>query len=149
MKSMTPRKRLGILICAAMLAVFMVPAFSLAAQSVSDKAEQITGPQTPTVTMRDWKNSTIDERYSFLAGFSTLLELERGWQGDTPLPIKQSLIGSWAKGLSNVSIRQMDAAVNEYVHSSGADMNRLVVDYLWFTFVQPKIGKAASNVSQK
>lgn len=145
MNPITVRKRLGILACAAMLAAFMLPAFSGAAQSVANKAEQIPGPQTPTVTMRDWKNSTADERYSFLAGFSTMLELERGWQGDSPLPIKQSLIGSWAKGLANVSIRQMDAAIAEYSAANADDADRLVVDFLWYHFVQPKIGKAAAD----
>lgn len=95
--------------------------------------------------MGDWRNSTTEERYSFLAGFCTMLELERAWQGENLLPIKQSLIGSWADGLSGVSIREMDEAVNNHLQSEETSDDRLVVDFLWYHFVQPKISKTMGN----
>ena len=133
-------------VCAATL-VLAAPAFAQTTQSVSDKVEAAPGTTTPTVTMKTWKMSSEAERYSFLAGFVTMLELEREWQGANAVPIKQSLIGSWSQGLSNVSIRTMDEDIEAYINSSDANMDRLVVDFLWFNYVQPtvteKIGKAA------
>ena len=114
-------------------------AFPALAQSGVPAAESVKADQLPALRLTHWKASTVDEQNAFLFGFATMLDLEKEWQGKKPLGIKQSLTGSWVKGLSGVTVKQMREAVDGYIAANPQDGERQVVEVLWFHFVQPKL----------
>ncbi len=96
----------------------------------------------PLVTLRHWKESTPSERYSFLIGFVTMLELEKEWQGKDGralLPFDQSLTGSWVRGFENRPLNELYNGLNQYLAAHPGDLKRPVAEVMWFLFVQPRL----------
>ncbi|MDR2945501.1 MAG: hypothetical protein LBV79_01975 [Candidatus Adiutrix sp.] len=98
----------------------------------------------PLVTMGHWKESKPNERYAFLVGLVTMLEIEKEWQlksGKKLMPMKQSLTGSWVRGFEDLPLKEMYDGLNRYVVEHPGDLERPVAEVLWFSFVQPKLAK--------
>lgn len=124
---------LALFVC---LAAAPAPVFGAApdgAKATAQEASQVA------VSLKTWKDSTEQERYGFLVGFMSMLELEKKWQGEKPLPLKQSLVPSWSRGLSDVTLKQIHDTINEYIAANPGDMDRQVVEVMWFKFAQPKV----------
>ena len=141
----------GRYVAACALSLFLlVPASGYAADAAGTQIgdANVTGLEAtsmPIVRMKHWKESTPQERYSFLVGFTTMLELEKEWQGQTALPLRQSLTGSWVKGLSGVKLEQIASSIDKHIMTNPDDMDRSVVEYMWFTFVQPKLTEKVND----
>lgn len=105
----------------------------------------------PVVTLKLWQDSAPNERYAFLIGFVSMLELEKEWQGDNPVPFKQSLINTWVKGLDGITVKDMYTDIENHIKSNPDDMNRPVIQVLWNDFVQPKVSEiiASAKASEK
>lgn len=98
----------------------------------------------PVVTLQMWDSSSEQEQYAFLAGVISMFELEKEWQGQKGLlPLSQSMIGSWGKGMDGMSITRIRSTVNNYSMNHPKEKNRLVLDVLWGEFVQPQLKKTA------
>ena len=103
----------------------------------------------PAVTLKLWSESSEQEQYSFLAGFASMVELEKEWQGQNGmLPLSQSMIGSWAMGMDGMTIKSLRNAVNSYAANNPNEKDKLVLEVLWLDLVQPKI-KATATATEK
>ena len=120
-------------------AVFMVPVDSFAEEAPQGhiKSEEVT--DTPTVTLERWQNANEDERYSFLVGFMTMLDIEHSWQGDHPRPYKESLIGCWYQGLKGMTYKEVYTAIQDYIAAHPGDLELPLPQVIWFELVQPKV----------
>ena len=101
-----------------------------------------TGPKlsAPAVTLKVWQDSSEQEQIAFLAGFISMLELEKEWQGQKAiLPLHQSLAGSWATGLAGHKLQDIHKTVNTYIAANPGKMDKMVVEVMWYELVQPKI----------
>ena len=94
---------------------------------------------TPTVTLQRWQNATEDERYSFLVGFVTMLDIEHSWQGDNPRPYKESLIDCWYQGLKGTTYKELYAVIENYIAAHPGDLELPLPQVIWFEVVQPKV----------
>ena len=98
----------------------------------------------PIITLKLWSDSSEQEQYAFLAGFVSLLELEKEWQGQKGiLPLKQSMVGSWGMGMDGMSLKAIRGIVNNYIANNPNEKDKLVLEVLWRECVQPKIKEAA------
>lgn len=103
------------------------------------------GPQeigVPLVTLKHWKDSTPGERYSFLIGFVTMLELEKEWQGQDGrelLPFDRSLVGGWVRGFENRPLTEIYNGLNRYITDKPGDLDRPAAEVMWFLFAQPRM----------
>ena len=131
---MVQKGNLVILLSLLVALLLAVPA--LADTSLSDK---INTGHISGVTVQVWKDSSDQEQKAFLLGFMTMLEMEKRWQGKNQLPFKQSLVSSWSMGLSDLTFDQIDATLDNYAINNPQDMQRQVVEVLWFQLVQPKL----------
>lgn len=143
MKRMSARFLVGAL-ALLLTCVFLTPAPTASAQDFAYRKE-VPGMDSkavvPLVTLRHWKESKPNERYAFLVGFVTMLEIEKEWQlknGKKVLPMKQSLTGQWVTGFENVPLKEIYDGVNQHIASKPGDLDRPVAEVLWFNFVQPK-----------
>jgi|GEM_PF-2756667 hypothetical protein len=96
----------------------------------------------PLVTLKHWKDSTPGERYSFLIGFVTMLELEKECQGRNGrelLPFEQSLIGAWVRGFENRPLAEIYNGLNRFIADNPGDLDRPVALVMWFLFAQPRM----------
>ncbi len=131
------KSRIGIPLLALLVCLAAVPAFAAAPDP--GKVRQLQANNIPLVSLNTWKDSTEQERYGFLVGFVTMMELERQWQGQNPLPLKLSLVQSWSKGFEGVTLKQIHDTLDEYIAANPKDLDRQVVEVLWFKFAQPKV----------
>jgi len=97
----------------------------------------------PLVTLEHWRDSSPGERYAFLIGFVTMLELEKEWQGKVNdgrlLPLKESLVASWVEGFAHRPLAEIYNGINRHLSLYPGDLKRPVAEVMWFTFVQPRL----------
>ena len=100
------------------------------------------------VQMRHWQDSGKTEKQAFLAGMLTMLELEKEWQrrdGRKPLPFDKSLNGAWVHGLNGQTVDSLITVLDAYAKDKPQDMNRPVVEVLWYLYAQPAKDAAAKG----
>lgn len=96
----------------------------------------------PSLTLQNWQASAKSEKLSFLFGLATMVELEKEWQGDQPLPISQSLNQSWVRGLDGVSLGTISAALDKYADEHPTLSQMSVLEALGRIYVRPKLNDA-------
>ncbi len=102
----------------------------------------------PLITMADWQKSSEAERYAFLAGFGSMLEAEKHWQNERHgqlLPFEDSLIGSWSRGFKKLRLKDVYKRLNEYLAENPQDLQRPLVEVMWFEFAQPTVKEKISR----
>ncbi len=105
--------------------------------------------EAPVVTLEHWRDSTPGERYAFLIGFVTMLELEKEWQGRDGrgvLPFEESLVGGWAEGLAHRPLTEIYNGLNGYLAGHPGDLERPVAEVMWFLFVRPRQTEPTGNI---
>lgn len=98
--------------------------------------------EVPLVTLQHWRDSTAGERYSFLIGFVTMLELEKEWQGRVGgriMPFEQSLVESWTIGFANRPLSEIYNGLNQYLAAHPDELDRPVAEVMWFIYVKPRL----------
>lgn len=126
--------------CIAVAAICLVaPMAQGAGKSLDKQVADSSAVHFPFIQLHHWKNTPAPERHAFLAGFVSMLELERLWQGPNALPVNRSVVGTWVKGLSNVTLRDMDASLNQYIKTHPNDMDKSVLEILGLVYVRPKL----------
>lgn len=131
---MSATRRLFLSLTILTLGLFMVCASSFAqeADSMEKTVVSFKAPQ-----LKDWQNAAENERYAFLVGVVTMFEAEREWQGPKALPITQSTVGLWAKGLVGVTFKDMHDAIDAYIAENPGDMDEQVLTVLGRVYVRP------------
>lgn len=139
------------IVCLAATALisFAPPTASAAQDLVSVSSGTVSAISVPAVQLKHWKDSTVQERHSFLMGFIGMLEIERAWQGKNELPITQSTVSSWCRGLVGVTIPEMDNALNTYIMEHPKAMERTVIETLGRIYVRPKLSKSERDDAAK
>lgn len=115
------------------------PAWS---KSKTPPAPQTTYSQAstlPAVTVSHWRKTAEREKQAFLLGFISMLDLEKEWQGGQLLPMKDSLIGNWSRGLNGLTISQIAQGIDEYIAANPGQPDKPVLEVMWFKFVQPTV----------
>jgi hypothetical protein len=109
-------------------------------------------PEVPVVTLQHWRDSTPGERYAFLIGFVTMLELEKEWQGRDGRALKpfdESLVGDWVTGLAHRPLTEMYHALNQPVAGHPGDLHRPAAEVMWFLFVRPRQAEPTENAGPR
>ena len=103
----------------------------------------------PEIKLKHWKASSHSEKMSFLIGFTTMIELEREWQGENPLPIEQSTVGSWARGLADIKLSEICTSLDQYAEQNPDENEKNILLVLSELYVQPKLTDAETNAAKK
>lgn len=115
----------------ALAAVFLV-----AAQTPARAMEK----SFPVITGENWVNATPQERLAFIAGLTTMIELEKEVQGPTPPADERSLIPGWVSGLSRFSLKEIVTALDDVYQKRPELKSRPVVEVLWEQVAYPQTG---------
>lgn len=134
--------------------VIWIPLAVLAASACSDQSAppaerpfEVDAPEAqsgsvPVVTLEHWRDSTPNERYAFLIGFVTMLEMEKEWQGDKPLTIGYSITASWVRGLAGKTLGDLSKALDDYIAQHPDDTESSVIGVLGRIYVSPALTPA-------
>ncbi len=94
----------------------------------------------PVVTGEHWVNATPMERLSFIAGLTTMIELEKEVQGANPPADQRSLVPAWISGLSRFTLKDIVLALDDVYTKKPELKSKPVVEVLWFEVAFPKPG---------
>ena len=91
----------------------------------------------PVITGDNWVNATPAERLSFIAGLTTMIELEKEVQGTAPPQGQKSLIPGWVSGLSRFQLKDIVAALDDVFKKKPELKQKPVVEVLWYEVAFP------------
>lgn len=103
----------------------------------------------PPLTLQHWQESAKNEKLAFLFGVASMIELEKEWQGDNPLPLSKSLNHTWVRGLAGVSLTDMLASLDNYAKENPSLAQMHVMEALGRIYVRPKLTEAEIKQTQK
>lgn len=95
----------------------------------------------PVITGEHWMNATPQERLSFIAGMTTMIELEKEVQGATPPADQKSLIPAWVSGLSRFKLKEIVDELDKVYTQKPELKAKPVVEVLWYEVAFPKTDK--------
>jgi hypothetical protein len=116
--------------------ILLSPSGSSRAANTLDEAQVV---DCPVVLLKHWQAANQTEKMSFLLGFVTMLEMDKEWQGQKPLPITASINQSWVRGLADVTFGQMAKRLDEYVAAHPDKLDMPLVEALGRIYVVPKM----------
>ena len=134
---MRTTRRLLLSLTAVTIGMCMVCAPGFAKEPGSDSTIDKTVVSFKAPQLKDWQNAAENERYAFLIGVVAMFEAEREWQSPKMLPVKQSTIGVWNKGLTGVTFRDMHDAIDAYIKAHPEAMDEQVLMVLGRIYVAP------------
>lgn len=143
------RSAYRMMFCFAAVALVALTPLAVSAQGQGKGAGSVSAIAVPAVQLKHWENSTVQERRAFLMGFVSMLEMERAWQGKTEVPITQSTVSTWCRGLTGVTIPEMDNALNEYIKDNPKASERTVIEALGRIYVRPKLSQKERGEAAK
>jgi len=86
-------------------------------------------------------NATPEERLAFIAGLTTMIEMEKEVQGIAPLNDQRSLIPAWVKGLSRFKLKDIVTALDDVFKKKPEMKSKPVVEVLWYEVAYPQTDK--------
>lgn len=92
----------------------------------------------PVITGENWMNASPDERLAFIAGLTTMIEMEKEVQGISPLKDQHSLIPAWVKGLSRFKLKDIVVALDDVFKKKPELKSKPVVEVLWYEVAFPQ-----------
>ncbi len=95
----------------------------------------------PVVTGEHWVNASPDEKLAFIAGLTTMIELEKEVQGNTPPENQRTLIPAWVSGLSRFTLKDIVAKLDDVFKNKPELKAKPVVEVLWYEVAFPKNDK--------
>jgi len=120
------------------LAVLLAVFFLVASAPERAQAQELT---FPVITGEHWMNATPEERLAFIAGLTTMIEMEKEVQGISPLNDQRSLIPAWVKGLSRFKLKDIVAALDDVFKKKPEMKSKPVVEVLWYEVAFPQTDK--------
>lgn len=127
-------------VCAAFAVLLLLCGPGL--QSARADLADVSAVSCPVLTLKHWQASSDNEKMAFLLGLASMLELERWWQNDQPLPISSSITQSWVRGLAGKTLGQMAAALDDYVAKHPDRLDESVLRTLGRMYVRPVLSPA-------
>ena len=139
MKQLMRLSMLAALVCSLALPALASPAQAASSGQSLAKVEAVG---CPILRLEHWQRSTTEEKMAFLLGFASMLELEKEWQYTPSLPLSQSTVGSWVRGLDGVTLGDMCRALDTYAARNPDKLDRSVLETLGIIYVKPKLTPA-------
>lgn len=111
---------------------------ALAVISGLARAEEI-----PLVTGEHWAKSSEEMKKAYLVGIANIVQIEMAFEGATPVPDAQSILPRMVKGMKGQTLDGVREALNKWYAAHPAQMQRPVIETIWFEVVVPGLKKTS------
>jgi len=91
----------------------------------------------PLVTGEQWTHSTEQLKKTYLIGMVNVMKVETAYHGAKPPAEDQSFIPRFAKGMKGQTLDTVREALDRWYASHPAQLQRPVIETIWFEMVVP------------
>lgn len=109
----------------------------LAVASGTARAQEI-----PLVTGEHWMKSSDEMKKAYLVGIANIVHVQLAYEGATPAPDAQSILPRMVKGLKGQTLDSVRDGLTKWYAEHPNQMQRPVIETLWFEMVVPGLKKA-------
>jgi hypothetical protein len=95
--------------------------------------------EVPVVTGKHWTQATEDQKKAFLLGMATMIMIEYNLQAKQAVPSEATVVPELVDGLSGTTFEQLMSQVDAYYQAEPDQINRPVVETIWFEMVIPNL----------
>jgi hypothetical protein len=102
------------------------------------RAEEI-----PLVTGEHWSKSSEEVKKAYLAGIANIVQVEMAYGAPNAAPDAQSIVPRMIKGLKAETLDSVRESLNKWYAAHPDQMQRPVIETIWFEMVVPGLKKAS------
>ena len=102
------------------------------------RAEEI-----PLVTGEHWSKSSEEVKKAYLAGIANIVQVEMAYGAPNAAPDAQSILPRMVKGLKAETLDSVRESLNKWYAAHPDQMQRPVIETIWFEMVVPGLKKAS------
>jgi hypothetical protein len=100
----------------------------------ADEIAQVTGVH--------WTKSSEDQKKAYLIGIANIAQIERAYEGTSPLTDDQSILPRMARGLKGQTLDSVREGLNAWYAANPGRLDRPVIETIWYEMVVPGLAKA-------
>jgi len=97
-------------------------------------------PHPWDLTGKQWTQSSVAEKLSFLYGASSIVAIEDYGAKNTGKPVSLFVDG-WMKSFGNATLREVQQKIDAWYAEHPDQKNRHVLDVIWYELIEPLQGK--------
>jgi hypothetical protein len=98
--------------------------------------------EIPLVTGEHWTKSSAEMKKAYLVGIANIVLVELAYEGANPAPDGQSMLPRMGKGLKGQTLDTVRDALDRWYAAHPEQMQRPVIETIWFEMVVPGLRKA-------
>jgi hypothetical protein len=119
-------------------AAIVAACMALALTAINVRAQEI-----PLVTGEHWTKSSEEAKKAYLIGIANMAQIELAYQGATQASDSQSVLPRMQKGLKGHTLDSVRDALNKWYAAHPDQLQRPVVETIWFEMVVPGLKKTS------
>ena len=97
--------------------------------------------EVPLATGEHWMKSSEEMKKAYLIGIANIVYIELAYEGAKQAPDAQSILPRMVKGLKGQTLDTVRDALNRWYIAHPEQMERPVIETLWFEIVVPGLKK--------
>jgi hypothetical protein len=97
--------------------------------------------EVPLATGEHWTKSSEDVKKAYLIGITNIVHVELAHQGTNQAADTQSILPRLVKGLKGQTLDSVREALNKWYAANPKQLQRPVIETLWFEIVLPGLKK--------
>ena len=97
--------------------------------------------EVPLVTGEHWTRSPEEAKKAYLIGIANIIQVEVAYHGANPPAESQTVLPRMVKGLKGQSLDSVREGLNKWYAAHPDQLQRPVVETIWFEMVVPGLKK--------
>ena len=99
--------------------------------------------EIPLITGEHWTKSSEEMKKAYLLGIANIVQIEMAFEGANPASDAQSVLPRMVKGLKGQTLDSVRDGLNKWYAAHPDQLQRPVVETIWFEMVVPGLKKAS------
>jgi hypothetical protein len=108
---------------------------------VTALSANVRADEIPLVTGEHWTKSSDELKKAYLVGIANVAQVETAYSAANPPADAQSLVPRMVRGLKGQSLDSVREALNKWYAAHPDQLQRPVIETLWFEMVVPGLQK--------
>jgi hypothetical protein len=121
---------------------FLRKAIFASAMALAVLSSPIRADEIPLITGEHWTKSSDEQKKAYLVGMANLAQVETAYNAANPPTDAQSIVPRMVRGLKGHTLDSVRDVLNKWYAAHPDQLQRPVVEIIWFAIVVPGLQKA-------